>query len=90
MIARPDFHRHWFEDYRRVNRRFAEHTAAVASQGATVWVQDYQLQLVPAMLRELRPDVKIGFFNHIPFPPPGLFAQLPGATRCCGASWART
>jgi trehalose-6-phosphate synthase len=42
-----------------------------------VWVQDYQLQLVPAMLREQRPDVRIGFFNHIPFPPYEIFAQLP-------------
>ncbi|OSM42550.1 alpha,alpha-trehalose-phosphate synthase (UDP-forming) [Nesterenkonia sp. PF2B19] len=77
VIARPEFHRHWFEAYRRVNRRFAEAAAAVAAEGATIWVQDYQLQLVPAMLRELRPDVRIGFFNHIPFPPPGLFSQLP-------------
>ena len=77
VIARPEFHRHWFEAYRRVNRRFAENAASVAAEGAVVWVQDYQLQLVPAMLRELRPDVKIGFFNHIPFPPPGLFSQLP-------------
>jgi trehalose 6-phosphate synthase len=40
-------------------------------------VQDYQLQLVPAMLRELRHDVRIGFFLHIPFPPQELFMQLP-------------
>jgi trehalose 6-phosphate synthase len=42
-----------------------------------VWVQDYQLQLVPAMLRELRPDLRIGFYLHIPFPPQELFSQLP-------------
>jgi trehalose 6-phosphate synthase len=42
-----------------------------------VWVQDYHLQLVPAMLRELRPDLRIGFFMHIPFPPSELFKQLP-------------
>ena len=40
-------------------------------------MQDYHLQLVPAMLRELRPDLRIGFFLHIPFPPPELFMQLP-------------
>ncbi|WP_150461958.1 alpha,alpha-trehalose-phosphate synthase (UDP-forming) [Nesterenkonia ebinurensis] len=77
VIARPLFHRHWWDAYRRVNQRFAEAAAKVAAVGATVWVQDYQLQLVPQMLRDIRPDVKIGFFNHIPFPPPGLFAQLP-------------
>jgi len=42
-----------------------------------VWVQDYHLQLVPAMLREIRPDLRIGFFMHIPFPPAELFMQLP-------------
>jgi trehalose 6-phosphate synthase len=42
-----------------------------------VWVQDYQLQLVPALLRELRSDLRIGFFLHIPFPPAELFSQLP-------------
>jgi len=42
-----------------------------------VWVHDYQLQLVPQMLRELRPDLQIGFFLHIPFPPVELFSQLP-------------
>src|SRR6266550_2169553 len=45
--------------------------------GATVWVHDYQLQLVPRMLREQRDDVRIGFFNHIPFPGYEIFAQLP-------------
>jgi trehalose 6-phosphate synthase len=40
-------------------------------------VHDYQLQLVPAMLREARPDLTIGFFLHIPFPPAELFQQLP-------------
>ena len=42
-----------------------------------MWVHDYQLHLVPAMLRALRPDLRIGFFLHIPFPPQELFMQLP-------------
>ena len=40
-------------------------------------MHDYQLQLVPQMLRELRPDLRIGFYLHIPFPPAELFQQLP-------------
>jgi trehalose 6-phosphate synthase len=76
-VERPEFHRHWREAYRAVNRRFAEVTSDVAPLGAVVWVQDYQLQLVPAMLRENRPDLRIGFFLHIPFPPTELFMQLP-------------
>ena len=81
VVAPPAFHRHWWQAYVRVNERFAEATAAVAAEGATVWVQDYQLQLLPAVLRGLRPDLKIGFFLHIPFPPTELFQQLPWRTR---------
>ena len=77
VVARPVFDRSWWESYVKVNRRFAEASAEVAAQAATVWIQDYQLQLVPAMLRELRPDLRIGFFLHIPFPPVELFMQLP-------------
>lgn len=76
-VAFPEFHREWWDSYKTVNRRFAEAAAATAGKGATVWVQDYQLQLVPAMLRELRPDLRIGFFLHIPFPPIELFEQIP-------------
>jgi trehalose 6-phosphate synthase len=76
-IETPVYKRSWWEAYRKVNRRFAETAAAVAAEDACVWVQDYQLQLVPAMLRELRPDLRIGFFLHIPFPPVELFMQLP-------------
>ncbi|NKQ57117.1 trehalose-6-phosphate synthase [Amycolatopsis sp. K13G38] len=77
VVERPVFDRSWWESYVKVNRRFAEASANVAAEGATVWVQDYQLQLVPSMLRELRPDLRIGFFLHIPFPPVELFMQLP-------------
>src|SRR5215218_4668755 len=76
-IATPQFRREWWDSYVAVNQRFADRTAKVAARGAVVWVQDYQLQLVPRMLRRLRPDVRIGFFLHIPFPPTELFLQLP-------------
>jgi trehalose 6-phosphate synthase len=77
VIAPPQFHREWWDSYVSVNERFAKAAARTAKRGAMVWVQDYQLQLVPAMLRELRPDLRIGFFLHIPFPPRELFQQLP-------------
>ncbi|HWM17438.1 MAG TPA: trehalose-6-phosphate synthase, partial [Microbacterium sp.] len=77
VIAEPRYRRVWWDAYVRVNKRFAEASAAVASENATVWVQDYQLQLVPKMLRELRPDLTIGYFHHIPFPAYGLYSQLP-------------
>ncbi|MBX3098954.1 MAG: alpha,alpha-trehalose-phosphate synthase (UDP-forming) [Salinibacterium sp.] len=77
VIAPPSYHREWWENYVLVNQRFADATAAVAAQNAVVWVQDYQLQLVPQMLRDSRPDLTIGFFNHIPFPPYEIYSQLP-------------
>lgn len=80
VIAKPIYHREWWDRYVEVNQRFAEATSRAAAEGATVWVQDYQLQLVPKMLRTLRPDLTIGFFQHIPFPPVELFMQLPWRT----------
>jgi trehalose 6-phosphate synthase/phosphatase len=80
-VAESEFHRDWWERYVQVNQRFADRAAAVAAPGATVWVHDYQLQLVPAMLRRLRSDVRIGFFLHIPFPPAELFNRLPWRTQ---------
>jgi len=77
VVAPPAYHRHWWQAYVRVNKRFAKVVAEVAAPGATVWIQDYQLQLLPAELRTLRPDLRIGFFLHIPFPPTELFKQLP-------------
>ncbi len=79
-IGSVEFHRHWYDGYRRVNERFAEATAEAADENAIVWIHDYQLQLAPAMLRNIRPDLTIGFFLHIPFPPRELFQQLPWRT----------
>jgi trehalose 6-phosphate synthase len=76
-VETPVYRRRWRESYREVNARFADAAAKAAAPGATVWVQDYQLQLVPALLRERRPDLRIGFFLHIPFPPIELFMQMP-------------
>jgi trehalose 6-phosphate synthase len=76
-VETPAFHRRWWEAYERVNRRFAQVTADYAERDAMVWIQDYHLQQVPGLLRELRPDLRIGFFMHIPFPPAELFMQLP-------------
>jgi trehalose 6-phosphate synthase len=79
-VEQPTHRRPWRQAYDAVNRRFAEAAAQLAAPDATVWVHDYQLMLVPAMLRELRPDLRIGFFLHIPFPPIELFMQLPRRT----------
>jgi trehalose 6-phosphate synthase/phosphatase len=63
--------------YERVNRKYCEAVLEVARPGDTIWVQDYQLMLLPKMLREKMPDAKIGFFLHIPFPSFEAFRILP-------------
>jgi trehalose 6-phosphate synthase len=77
LVVKPEFHREWWDAYVEVNQRFANEAAELANEGALVWVHDYQMQLVPQLLRELRPDLRIGFYLHIPFPPAELFQQLP-------------
>ncbi len=81
VIAPPRYRREWWESYVEVNQRFTDAAAAVSAPNAVVWVHDYQLQLVPKMLRAARPDLTIGFFDHIPFPPYGIFSQLPWRTQ---------
>ena len=66
-----------WDAYVAVNQRFADRLAEVAPPDAVIWVHDYHLQLVPSMVRALRPDATIGFFLHIPFPPLELFSRLP-------------
>lgn len=63
-----------FED---VNRRFAQAACSEAANGATVWIHDYNLWLAPGYIREIRPDLKIAFFHHTPFPGNDVFAILP-------------
>lgn len=76
-VRPPQYHRRWWWPYVDVNRMFASAAAEAARPGDLVWVHDYQLQLVPGMVREMVPDTRIGFFLHIPFPPVELFAQIP-------------
>lgn len=71
-----DAWRDW-EAYERVNRQFAEAIAGQWREGDRIWIHDYQLMLVPAMVRELLPHACIGFFLHIPFPSLEVFRTLP-------------
>ncbi|GEJ55727.1 bifunctional alpha,alpha-trehalose-phosphate synthase (UDP-forming)/trehalose-phosphatase [Anaeromyxobacter diazotrophicus] len=70
-----------FDVYERVNARFAGAVADQWREGDLVWIHDYQLMLVPAMLRERLPGARIGFFLHIPFPSSEIFRLLPQRER---------
>ncbi len=63
--------------YRKVNQLFAETVLSLSNPESTVWVHDYQLMLVPEILRQERPYDLVGFFLHIPFPGAGSFKELP-------------
>ncbi|MFD7645000.1 trehalose-6-phosphate synthase [Kitasatospora sp. NPDC059795] len=71
-----DFRDEWAA-YRAYNTAFAEALATEAAPGAAVLVQDYHLSLAPALLRELRPDLRIGHFSHTPWAPPDYYRLLP-------------
>lgn len=65
--------------YREVNQRFCDIVITLTRPKSTIWIHDYQLLLLPRMLRKERPSETIGFFLHIPFPLPETFAKLPQA-----------
>jgi trehalose 6-phosphate synthase/phosphatase len=67
----------WWEDYREANRRFADRVLSTAADGDMVWVHDYQLMLVPAMLKQANPRLRVGFFLHTPFPSYEVFRCHP-------------
>ncbi|PRX51924.1 bifunctional alpha,alpha-trehalose-phosphate synthase (UDP-forming)/trehalose-phosphatase [Salegentibacter salegens] len=67
---------HW-EIYKSVNKKYAEEVLKHYKEGDHIWVHDYQLLLVPNMIREQQPEAIIGFFNHIPFPSYEVFRTLP-------------
>jgi trehalose 6-phosphate synthase/phosphatase len=67
----------WWRAYRSVNKAFAEAVLGLLGPDSRIWVHDYQLLLLPAMLREEDIAGSIGFFLHIPFPPAAAFQQQP-------------
>jgi trehalose 6-phosphate synthase/phosphatase len=72
--------RDW-DHYAEVNQRFADVVVQHYQPGDLIWVHDYQLLLVPGMLRQRLPEARIGFFLHIPFPTEELFRTLPERDR---------
>ncbi|MEO8002091.1 MAG: glucosylglycerol-phosphate synthase [Arenimonas sp.] len=71
--------------FKQVNRLFAECAAAEAAPGATVWLHDYNLWMVPSTLRELRPDVNIAFYHHTHFPSGDIFNIIPWRREILGS-----
>ncbi len=72
-----EFEKESWQSYVTVNEKYAEVVLDNIEEGDTVWVHDYQLMLLPALIKKKRPDVQIGFFLHIPFPSYEVFRTLP-------------
>ena len=77
MATYAKFEQQFWKSYIEVNRKFAETILNHVEDDDTVWVHDYQLLLVPSFLREAKPNLSIGFFNHIPFPSFEIFRLIP-------------
>lgn len=72
-----EYHQHYFEAYSKVNALFAETLLPLLRPDDVIWIHDYQLMLLPGMLRARAPKATIGFFLHIPFPSYEIFRTLP-------------
>ena len=71
------FNKEQWKSYQEVNQKFADSVLKNIEKGDTIWIHDYQLLLCPKMIKEVRPDVTIGFFLHIPFPSFEIFRIFP-------------
>jgi len=77
MTTHAKYEERWFEQYRRVNHIFADAVLDTVRKGDNVWIHDYHLMLLPAILRKQKPSLKIGFFLHTPFPSYEVFRCHP-------------
>ncbi|WP_339735947.1 bifunctional alpha,alpha-trehalose-phosphate synthase (UDP-forming)/trehalose-phosphatase [uncultured Sunxiuqinia sp.] len=72
-----DYNPDYWAAYKKVNHKFAQKALEIVDDGDIVWIHDYQLLLVPEMIKSVKPNVTIGFFLHIPFPSFEVFRILP-------------
>lgn len=77
FLEYSEFELNFWNTYRAVNQKFADAIIEKSNEDDTIWIHDYQLMLVPQMVREKRPNTSIGFFLHIPFPSYEIFRTLP-------------
>ena len=78
-----------WEAYSRVNQRFFEELKPHIEAGDTVWVHDYQLMLLPRLIKESYPEVSVGFFLHIPFPSYEIMRLMPWREEIMAGLWDR-
>jgi trehalose 6-phosphate synthase/phosphatase len=77
LQSRCNFDPQYWQFYQRVNHKFAEVADQSSNENDLIWIHDYQLMQVARTLRSRRPEARLAFFLHIPFPPPDIFEKLP-------------
>ncbi|MCB0308730.1 MAG: bifunctional alpha,alpha-trehalose-phosphate synthase (UDP-forming)/trehalose-phosphatase [Bdellovibrionales bacterium] len=77
LPGRVDFDLPYWDEFKKVNEQFAQQLISQCHQNAKVWIHDYHLFLLPKLLKDARPDLRIGFFLHIPFPSSEIYRLLP-------------
>lgn len=77
MTTYAIYHQSYWDSYKAVNEKFRDALLELAEAGDTIWIHDYQLLLLPKLLRDRMPGLSIGFFQHIPFPSFELFRLIP-------------
>ncbi|GHE33632.1 glucosylglycerol-phosphate synthase [Sphingobacterium griseoflavum] len=85
FVDKAKFNHDDWEHYLKINRIFAERIAKEADQDALVWIHEYNLWMVPAYLKALRPDLRIGFFHHTSFPAADIFNIIPWRKEIIGS-----
>ncbi|WP_295129243.1 bifunctional alpha,alpha-trehalose-phosphate synthase (UDP-forming)/trehalose-phosphatase [uncultured Chitinophaga sp.] len=80
MSTYARYEQQYWDCYVKVNQKFRDIILEVAEPGDIIWIHDYQLLLLPQMIRDVQPDATIGFFQHIPFPSYELFRLIPWRT----------
>jgi len=77
LTTYANFEQHYWDSYKSVNEKFKDAAIATVNDGDTIWIHDYQLLLLPCLIRREKPLVTIGFFQHIPFPSYEVFRLIP-------------
>ncbi|KQR70367.1 bifunctional alpha,alpha-trehalose-phosphate synthase (UDP-forming)/trehalose-phosphatase [Pedobacter sp. Leaf176] len=77
LVTYAHYEQSYWDCYKSVNHKFAKSALQVLDMKDKIWIQDYQLMLLPEILREKRPNLTIGFFQHIPFPSYEIFRLIP-------------
>ncbi len=80
MSTYAQFEQIYWDYYKSVNEKFKDEVLKVANPGDTIWIHDYQLLLLPQLIRQELPDISIAFFQHIPFPSFEIFRLIPWRT----------